>query len=111
MAYFPRQIPSKGAFHLLLLAFGILMTATTWAIDRPEVPGKETGLPIFHLDEHHLFELTIPDRGHPDTGAEIQDQLNRENATKSAEEEGREPLFPDALKPLNELRLRYKFKF
>ena len=111
MARTEKKPINRKRVHSLCFACALVAPSPCFAIDQPASPEDDSGLPIFHFDENRWLELTIPERGHPDTAAEIQEQINREKAYENAEEEGKSSLFDGDLKPLNEIRLRYKIRF
>ncbi len=72
----------------------------------------DSALPIFRFNENQWFELSITQQSRPETAFDIEDEQNRERMKDRQEnEKGRDNVFPDELEFMNELRLRYQFRF
>ena len=72
----------------------------------------DSALPIFRLNDNQWFELSITTQTRPETAFDIEDEQNRERMRDRQEnEKGRDNVFPDELDFMNELRLRYQFRF
>ena len=72
----------------------------------------DSALPIFRLNDNQWFELSITTQSRPETAFDIEDEQNRERARERQEnDKGRDNVFPDELEFMNELRLRYQFRF
>ncbi len=74
----------------------------------PEPLNENKSFPIFKFNENQWFELTIPDSSRPDIGKNIEEERNWQNAIENSD---RDALFSDDLKFLNQLHLRYHFRF
>ena len=76
------------------------------------VEQTDSALPIFRFNENQWFELSITQQSRPETAFDIEDEQNRERMKDRQEnEKGRDNVFPDELDFMNELRLRYQFRF